>query len=226
MGLPASTVDLGAVFDVGYLERQNAQMQEQARGALGAEVTEAEVLRILDTAISSQLVSNINTTSTSTKPASQKYAEKVIIAGLKYTGHPAQAFWSHNPLFNHLVRRHQLSSSSQRSHAAALSSYDPNSPSIRDVILSSSTLNSAREYIYATLASKFSKTLMIESEDIDPTTPLGAYGSDSLVAVELRNWIRREMEAGVILMDMLADNTLSNLTDKVLDKSALVERLK
>ena len=67
---------------------------------------------------------------------------------------------------------------------------------------------------------------MIESEDLNPATPLGAYGTDSLVAVELRNWIRREMEASVILMDMLADNTLNSLTDKVLDKSALVERFK
>lgn len=67
---------------------------------------------------------------------------------------------------------------------------------------------------------------MVEEEDLHPDKALAAYGIDSLVAVEVRNWIIREMDATVILIDLLADNTLAGLTETVFRKSNLCEHLR
>ena len=42
------------------------------------------------------------------------------------------------------------------------------------------------------LMDKVSSITMIERDEVEPDAPLAAYGLDSLVSVELRNWIRRE----------------------------------
>jgi hypothetical protein len=63
----------------------------------------------------------------------------------------------------------------------------------------------AKKLIYDSHATKFSTVLMIAEEDLGAEKPMGAYGVDSLVGVELRNWISREMGASVMLVDLLAD---------------------
>ena len=223
MGLAASTIDLGPVLEMGYLDRQSRQIQVQARDASGGEVSEEEVLAILDVAISRQ--QQAQTSDTASKENPSGCDNDTIIGGLQYTGHPAQTFWSCNSLLNHLIHAHQMSPSHpNRTSTSMPSTSNPNST--RDLIQKSSTLSSARSHIYNSLATKFSTVLMIEPEDLHPDRTLGTYGTDSLMAVEIRSWIRREMEANVILMDMLADNTLETLTDRVVEKSALVEKFK
>lgn len=96
--------------------------------------------------------------------------------------------------------------------------------SARQTLIEAESLAAAKQVIYDCLAVKFSTVLMIDEEDLNPNKALGMYGTDSLIAVELRNWIRREMEATVILMDLLADNTLATLTETVVHKSKLCER--
>ena len=187
-------------------------------------MSEGEVLANLDVAISRQ-----QQTSTSDNKASKTNLSgcdnDTIISGLRYTGHPAQTSWSGNPLMTHLIHAHQMSLS--HSNRTSMSMPNANSPnSTRHLIQNSSTLAAARSHIYDSLATKFSIVLMIEPEDIRPDRTLASYGTDSLMAVEIRSWIRREMEASVILIDMLADNTLDTLTEIVVEKSALVEKFK
>ncbi|KAL8795885.1 MAG: hypothetical protein Q9195_001765 [Heterodermia aff. obscurata] len=223
MGLAASTIDLGPVLEIGYLDRQSAQIQAQAKDTFGGEVSEGEVLAILDVAISRQ--QQAHTSSMASKSNLNGCDDDTIIGGLQYTGHPAQTFWSCNSLLTHLIHAHQMSlSHPNRTSTSMPNSSNPNST--RHLIQTSSTLSSARSHIYNSLATKFSIVLMIEPEDLHPDRTLGTYGTDSLMAVEIRSWIRREMEANVILMDMLADNTLETLTDRVVEKSALVEKFR
>lgn len=66
----------------------------------------------------------------------------------------------------------------------------------------------------------------IAEEDVGADKALGVHGTDSLVAVELRNWISRDLQAMVILMDLLGDNTLATLTQRVFENSKLCENLR
>jgi hypothetical protein len=43
---------------------------------------------------------------------------------------------------------------------------------------------------------KLSKALSMPAEDIDTSKPLHTYGADSLLAVEMRNWVAREIDSG------------------------------
>ncbi|KAF3024437.1 hypothetical protein E8E15_003167 [Penicillium rubens] len=58
------------------------------------------------------------------------------------------------------------------------------------------------------------------AEPLDPTRPLSNYGVDSLVAVELRNWIRQQLEIEVSALEIVGARTLTALRETLLDKLA------
>ena len=223
LGLAASTIILGPVLETGYLERQSAQLQATAKDTFGGEVSEGEVLAMLDLAICRQQQRQKDPFK-EPEASLDYYDDDTIISGLRYTGHSAQAHWSRNPLLSHLIHEHQVSSNQSDLTSNARST--AKASSTRHLIETSSSLSEARSCILNALSARFATVLMIEAEDLRPDRPLGGYGTDSLMAVELRSWIRREMEANVILMDMLADNTLETLTERVIEKSTLLERLR
>ncbi|PSN59528.1 PKSKA1 [Corynespora cassiicola Philippines] len=55
-------------------------------------------------------------------------------------------------------------------------------------------------------------------EAMDSERPLSVYGIDSLAAVELRNWIRTELNALVTTLDVLNAASLTKLSEKVIAK--------
>ena len=59
-------------------------------------------------------------------------------------------------------------------------------------------------------------------EDLDASKPANMYRVDSLVAVEIRNWIFREIKADVSVFDILSSIPLATLSGKVALKSKLV----
>ena len=203
LGLAASTIDLGAVADVGYLVERRPDLHMQMKQAVGTEIPEKELHAIIDAAISGRIGQTSNFYS---------------ITGLVCTGHDAQNFWSHDPKFSHLC----IKDAKQRESASVVGT----PLSVRQRLTESQSLPEAKKIIYDSLAAKFSTVLMIDEEDLSADRALGTYGTDSLIAVELRNWITREMEATVMLVDMLADNTLNTLTETIAWKSKLCERLR
>ena len=204
LGLVATTIDLGPVIEVGGLAKQSAAMQNQAKDVMGGDVSRREVLAVLDVAISGAVVG--------------RGSHNCTIVGLKCTGSSAQGFWAQTAMFSHMRVRKGIEG--QKEDGRKMVEREP----IRRQLMGVESLAEARTVTYSALALKISAILMIEDEDLSPDRSLGSYGSDSLVAVEIRNWIRREMEATVILMDMLADNTLSTLTENVISKSRLLEK--
>ena len=64
---------------------------------------------------------------------------------------------------------------------------------------------------------------MIPIEDISESRPMSEFGMDSLVAVEMRNWLLREMDATVPILELLANNPLKSLAMKIARRSRLVD---
>jgi hypothetical protein len=52
---------------------------------------------------------------------------------------------------------------------------------------------------------------MQNADAVDIHTPLHKYGVDSLLAVELRNWIMREFQAEVAVFETMGGSTFSSL---------------
>jgi len=63
---------------------------------------------------------------------------------------------------------------------------------------------------------------MMKPEDVDGRKPVVAYGLDSLVAVELPNAIGRDLEADVLLMDLMGAGSIEALAREVVRKSRLI----
>lgn len=70
---------------------------------------------------------------------------------------------------------------------------------------------------------KVSTILMIDKDDIDGRQPIAAYGLDSLVAVEIRNWITRETDASLQILELLSSSSLIALSQLVVKKSAFID---
>ena len=65
-------------------------------------------------------------------------------------------------------------------------------------------IEEATEIIADTLTTKIAHILQMPSSEVDPSRAMYRYGVDSLVALEVRNWITREMKANIALLEILA----------------------
>ena len=83
----------------------------------------------------------------------------------------------------------------------------------------------ATEIITGALVKKTADILRIPPSEIDPSRPMYSYGVDSLVAMEVRNWITSEMKANLTLLDILAAVPMETTAAQIAQKSKLVGAL-
>ncbi|KUI56159.1 Lovastatin diketide synthase LovF [Cytospora mali] len=69
---------------------------------------------------------------------------------------------------------------------------------------------------------KISRVLSVDVSNLDPAKPLHAYGVDSLVAVELRSWLAKELKAEVSVFDMTNASSISQVASTAMVRSKLV----
>ena len=70
---------------------------------------------------------------------------------------------------------------------------------------------------------QLSKVTALPVERLNPAESLDAYGVDSLVAVELRNWIGAYLQANVPLLVLRGTGSIQELAEIVTKESRLVE---
>lgn len=76
--------------------------------------------------------------------------------------------------------------------------------------------------VISSLASKLARAMSMSPEDVELSKPLSSYGVDSLMAVELRNWIRRDFGAPLAVFDIMGGVPISAVGELVVAKSASV----
>ncbi|KAK0384632.1 hypothetical protein NLU13_8718 [Sarocladium strictum] len=72
------------------------------------------------------------------------------------------------------------------------------------------------------LVNKMADILRIPPSEVDPSQAMYHYGVDSLVALEVRNWITRELKASVALLEILAAVPIERFAAQVASKSKLL----
>ena len=70
------------------------------------------------------------------------------------------------------------------------------------------TVGERAEVVVQALAKKLARSLSMVVDDVDSSKPLFDYGVDSLVAVEIRNWIGKEFSADVAVFDIMGARRL------------------
>ena len=209
--LAAMSLDLGVIRGVGYVA-ENRHLISQLDQISFDQMSEDEMLALIKVAIEEQM-----------KPVHTHQ----ITAGLglvRKNGHINSAdqlpYWADDPKFSHLRTQalfYSSSSSSSQSHS------NQTGPPIRQLLREAPTLETATELSSSSNRQESCRCAGHgRSRHIKVEESLSNYGVDSLAAVELRNWVRQEMESTVRLFELLADVPMRDLAAKIARKSKLV----
>lgn len=63
-------------------------------------------------------------------------------------------------------------------------------------------------------------------EEISTNKPIVGLGLDSLVAVEVRSWIAKEMDAKMSTMELMTSASIEALADTIVERSNLLVELR
>lgn len=202
--LPAVSIDLGMVKSVGVVAESSKVTERLTKLGLRP-LEEDEVLRLIEAAIR--------------KPQRQLHSSQIV------TGIPASfirsdssIFWNRDVRFSGLEKIvGSIGTGSKRGDGS-----DGALANLKAGIAAANTLIEAVECIIAALTKKLSEMFITPESEIDPTMPLSKFGVDSLVAVELRNWIVANAQADCSIFDVMQSGSLTVLAGKVAAKSKLI----
>lgn len=204
-GLAATSIDVGMILGVGFVaENLEAIEHLKSQGFIG--IREEEFHTILASAITGYGKGD-------TPLPCQ------IITGLGTGGMIKQSGMQEEPsLFADAKFAHMRHVDT---HTLAVESHDTTGH-LQTMLAEVTSLTSATEIVCEALIAKLAKSMMMPVEDLEASKPVNMYGVDSLVAVEIRNWIFREIKADVSVFDILSSVPLAALSAKVASKSKLV----
>lgn len=196
-GLPGTCIDLTAVTSVGYLAEVDSKRQQEVLKNIGTDgMEEAQVLALLAAAITGDL---------STSCSGQ------CITGLSLHD-SLDHFWARDAKFNLLYK------TAKTAHGKLTDRDGPSIP-LSMQLTNATSRDEALRTCYEALAAKLAQVLVISVDEMDPAITVSSLGLDSLVAIEIRNWIAREANANVQILELLSSGSLMALAEIILNKS-------
>ena len=209
-GQKATAIDIGIMLDVGAVS-EHAQLRAHfAAKNFFRNVEEGDLIALLDYYCDPRRDISTPTAAQVLLGASipNKYFQDRIDRNENIA---AEAYWLNRPLFNHLARSDNLDE--------YLSGSESSGQDFAAVFAGTSSLEEAAAAVTTALVKKLSTTLFIPEEAIDANKSTLEYGLDSLVAVELRNWFAKNVQADVAIFDILGGSTIKALGATVASKS-------
>ncbi|KAL5355510.1 hypothetical protein BJX96DRAFT_184127 [Aspergillus floccosus] len=198
LGLPAVSLDLGVITDSGYLSENTDLASKMTRQGFQGSDTRT-LMSLIEVAITHQHSGMV-------KPQ--------IITGLGEWKEDQSLANLDTPLFSHFRRRYLDESTALQTGSSFAS--------IRSELQAAETFDEATSIVYAVLGKKVAANMSISVDSISPSSPISEYGIDSHFAVELRNWISKNMNSTVPILEILASASLMDLAGKIVGKSDVV----
>lgn len=178
-GLPALTIDVALVTDAGW-SAENADRVHRSSGVAGAmAITTDHLLRLIE----HNILNNADDRANRVRVSPQ------VPIGIKEL-RPWDARYSHIAANQARSPAQQLSAKEQVSLADRIAAAGSDPGLLHLALLES-------------FKAKVSRLLDLPLEDVRQDESLSAHGVDSLVAVEIRNWLGREAGAKVPMSDVL-----------------------
>ena len=193
-----TTIDLAAVKEVGYLA-ENAEKAALVQETLGTTaVGEKELHCLIAAAIMGQM---------------QEHCNSHCITGIGIERGLAAPSWMSDQKFEYI--RPSMGASGDGPQAQKFS--------LSESIQRSTSTTTTQQLIQEALIDKVASVLMKHVEELDPDKSIASYGLDSLVAIEIRNWIGRNCQASLQVLELLSSGSLATLSELIMLKSKLVE---
>ena len=205
--LPAVCLDLGMIASVGYVARTGGVKERLARQGYQL-VSEEEVLKLVEDSIAF--------------PRRRPEDSQILVGVSRDLGTISR---DDSPFLSD-VRFSAL----KREAAAAASNRGPtkhNSAwgSLQDLtgsLCRAESWDEAIASIVRVIAVKLSVMFSLPEDEVDPSASMAHYGVDSLVAVELRNWLASAAQSEVSIFDIMQSKSLVGLAETAAVKSRLV----
>lgn len=77
------------------------------------------------------------------------------------------------------------------------------------------------EIVLGALAARLARAMSISSDDVESNKSLSHYGVDSLMSVDLRNWLGREFGVTVSVFDIMGGASIAKIVDLVVERSTI-----
>ncbi|KAF2180797.1 KR domain-containing protein [Zopfia rhizophila CBS 207.26] len=212
-GLPAVSVNLGIMRDVGVI----------AEGVANAFTPYEEALGIREPAFHALMKSLINGQLANSSYLGGGGCPAQVTVGLG-TGDIFTTFGINPPSYFSDPRFGPLGVTSTLTNAASGTS-DSAAASLASRLIEVSSTNdpaAANSIITNALVRKMADILRMPPSEVDASRPMYQYGVDSLVALEVRNWIAKEMKANMALLEILAAVPMETFAEQIAKKSKLL----
>jgi acyl carrier protein len=206
-GLKATSLDLGTILSVGFIaENTDADLNTDRRSRGFSSMREEEYHAMLDELCNPHLE----------QPSLLKAQISLgfqIPENLRSKG-VEEPEWMLDPLFRHLYQIRILAGGGDSAGESVNYSV---------LLAGVESHDAATEIIFNAIVKKLCKLLNIEPRDVDPSKPLPAFGIDSLMAIELRSWLLKEMGAEVAVFEMLEGDSVRAFAALVATRSNFVK---
>jgi acyl carrier protein len=123
-----------------------------------------------------------------------------------------------DPPFN---MRHPLFSGFRRAAGVTRTSEDKDGVDFVSLFKAAENEDAKADVVVRAMTVKLGRALSMPPDDVDAAKPLFEYGVDSLVAVELRNWIGKEFLADVAVFDIMGGSTIVAIGALVAKRAAV-----
>ncbi|PGH05127.1 hypothetical protein AJ79_06875 [Helicocarpus griseus UAMH5409] len=204
-GLPCTTIDLAPVQGIGYLA-ENQERKNLVAESLSADwINENELRGLLTAAIRGDMANTCH------------HHCITGLGALKSMAGKETPFWALDARFSHLL---QASTSDEGQPCDPTSTSSIESPGL--AAKNTTERADAEKIVTDALVLKVSNIMMRSVDEIDPSKSLGTYGLDSLITIEVRNWISREFHAGLQIMEILVTRSVVELAGLILRKSKVI----
>lgn len=209
-GLPAVVIDLGPVSDAGFVAKSDDRLRDRVEKNLGHNrISTSQVLRLIEEAIREPLKKNLEDS-------------QIITCISAYDKIPEGAAIKKDRRFGTL----RLGNSG----AVAVSVSVGTGGRLDELVqamatartTSSLTIAQAGELVLELLTNKLATLFNIPISEVDTSLPLSHFGVDSLVAVELRNWLTGTVKTKVTIFEILQSTSLVGFAALIAERSGLV----
>lgn len=217
LGLKAVTIDLGIVRDVGVLAKAGNAKSHIKEWGEHFGMRESELHCLIKYVIHNEVSTNANTetapsTTTSSTPSQ-------ILTGFA-TGGAAEGAGIEQPYYLSDPRFSVLAQTGLNTRGGPPTSAEKSAKlPLRDLLMHCPSFADAQRLVTQAMKSHVERMLQAAVGEIDGTRPLHSYGIDSLVGVEITNWIYRETKVQLSIMEVLASMPMVELAGKIAVKS-------
>ncbi|OGM42335.1 hypothetical protein ABOM_007875 [Aspergillus bombycis] len=211
-GLAAQSLDLGMMKGIGYVE-EHQEARVRTSQVRVTSIEEQQFMHALRCALSRTVDGN------------EALAAQILVGAgsgglqqlVKQTDDSADFYWLRSLAAFSYLQQMDI----QRQDAAGGDGQEETSHLPTQLTLCKS-MDEANDMAQQLLLAKIAKHISVPATDINTDKPIHAYGVDSLVAVELRNWLSMELKSELTIFDLTGSDPISEVTKKIASRSKLV----